>query len=188
MELSARLYLVLIAAVAVGRLLELGRSRRNQQRLRASGSIKAPEPGYKWMVALHAGILAGCVVEVVLAERPWIPVLGWTMFALFLAANAMRWWVILTLGLRWNVEVMSASKLGVVTNEGPYRWLRHPNYAAVFVEMLALPLIHTAWLTALVGTVLHVFVLRARILLEESVMMRDERWRAAFEHKPRFIP
>lgn len=188
MELSTQLYLLLIAAVAVGRVLELSRSRGNQRRLAASGSTKAPEPGYKWMVALHTGILAGCVAEVVLMHRPWIPLLGWSAFALFLAANAMRWWVILTLGVRWNTEVMSASRMGVITNEGPYRWMRHPNYTAVFIEMLALPLIHTAWVTALIGAAVHALVLRNRVALEESVMMRDPIWRKAFEHKPRFIP
>jgi methyltransferase len=188
MELSVRLYLVLLVVVATGRLLELARSRRNQQRLAASGSTKASEPGYKWMVALHTAVLVGCAAEVVYLDRPWIPLLGSTALALFVAANMMRWWVISTLGTRWNVEVMSASLLGVVTNEGPYRWIRHPNYTAVFVEMLALPLIHTAWITASLGTVLHAFVLRNRVQLEESVMIRDSAWRVAFEHKPRFIP
>lgn len=188
MELSVNLYLVLIALIAAGRLLELNHSKRNQQLLIAAGAQKADEPGYKWMVALHAGILAGCVLEVVVAQRPWIPALGWSALALFVAANAARWWVILTLGARWNVGVMSVSSMGAVTCAGPYRWVRHPNYTAVFVEMLALPLIHTAWMTALGGAVLHAFVLINRVSLEESVMMRDTAWRAAFESKPRFIP
>jgi methyltransferase len=188
MELSVRLYLALLVAVAAGRLIELRRSRRNQQRLAASGSEKEPEPGYKWMVALHTGVLLGSVFEVILLRRPWIPLLGWTALALFLAANAVRWWVIVTLGDRWNVEVMSASRLGVVAEAGPYRWVRHPNYTAVFIEMLALPLIHTAWITAAAGAFLHALVLRNRVNLEESVMTRDSAWRAAFEHKPRFIP
>jgi methyltransferase len=106
----------------------------------------------------------------------------------FLAANAMRWWVIHTLGSRWNVEVMSSSRLGVVTAAGPYRWIRHPNYTAVFVEMLALPLIHTAWITAIVGTLLHFLVLRHRVTLEESVMRQDPNWQAAFASRPRFVP
>lgn len=187
MELSAKLYLGLLAAVAVGRLIELAHSRRNQKRLIHAGSTHVTEPAYKWMVALHSGVLVMAALEVILMRRPWIPALGWPMLALFLTANAARWWVIRTLGPRWNVQVMPAA-LGVITDRGPYRWVRHPNYAAVFVEMLALPLIHTAWLTALAGAIAHVLVLRRRIALEESVMLSNPQWRAAFEHRARFVP
>ncbi len=67
------------------------------------------------MVALHTGVLLGCALEVTIASRPWIAALGFPMLLLFLGANAMRWWVIRTLGARWNVEVMSSSRLGVIT-------------------------------------------------------------------------
>lgn len=186
MELSVQLYLALLALVAIGRLIELRHSRGNQQQLLAAGGQKSPEPGYIWMVALHTSMLAGCALEVLLLHRPWIPAVGFVSLAFFLAANATRWWVIRTLGPRWNVEVMSSS-LGIVA-VGPYKWVRHPNYSAVFVEMLALPLIHSAWIVAAVGTALHIVILRNRVDLEESVMMRDAAWRAAFAHRPRFMP
>lgn len=189
MALSVRWYLMLLAAVAVGRLLELVRSRRNQAALASAGSVKSAEPAYKWMVALHTGVLAGSALEVLLADRPFQPMLAGVSAALFVASNAVRWWVIRTLGTRWNVEVMSASpKLGVITANGPYRWVRHPNYTAVFVEMLALPLIHSAFVVALIGTALHVLVLRHRVRLEESVLMKSAEWRAAFAGRPRFFP
>jgi len=101
--------------------------------------------------------------------------------------NALRWWVIATLGPHWNVQVMGSTKLGVVTS-GPYRFVRHPNYVAVFVELAALPLVHGAWLTALAGSALHVLVLRRRIAAEESVLLADETYRRAMQAKPRFIP
>jgi methyltransferase len=188
MELTARLYLALVLLTAALRLLELARSRRNQRKLAAAGSVKSADAGYKWMVGLHCAVLAGCVMEVWAFARPWNPVLGWPMLALFVGANATRWWVIRTLGPRWNVEVMSASRLGVVTAEGPYRWVRHPNYTAVFVEMLALPLIHSAWVTATIGSVLHLFVLLHRVELEERVLGEDPVWREAFAKRPRFVP
>ncbi len=185
MELSYKLYLLLILAVAVGRLIELRHSRKNQAQLRKAGSSKIPEPGYRWMVLFHGSLLLGAALES--SVRPWLPWLGWPMLALFCAANAVRWWVIRTLGARWNVEIMSASKLGVIV-EGPYRWVRHPNYSAVFVEMLALPLIHTAWLTALLGATLHVFILRRRVRLEESVLSQDPKWESTFANRPMFVP
>ena len=77
--------------------------------------------------------------------------------------------------------------LGVVTS-GPYRYVRHPNYVAVFVELTALPLVHGAYLTAIAGALLHVAILHRRIGLEESVLMADEAYRRAFAGKPRFLP
>jgi methyltransferase len=77
--------------------------------------------------------------------------------------------------------------LGVVTG-GPYRFVRHPNYVAVFVELAALPLVHGAYLTAIAGALLHAAVLRRRVGLEESVLMTDEAYRRAFDRKRRFIP
>ncbi len=103
------------------------------------------------MVFTHAGILACAAAEVMVLHRPLIPYLAIAMAALFVFATALRWWVIRTLAGHWNVEVMASSRVGVVTS-GPYRWVRHPNYVAVAIELFALPMIHTAWITALAGT------------------------------------
>ncbi|MEP6961044.1 MAG: isoprenylcysteine carboxylmethyltransferase family protein [Acidobacteriota bacterium] len=188
MELSVRLYLGLLALVALGRLIELRHSRRNQQVLFEAGAIRSPEPAYAWMVALHTAILLGSAIEVILFQRPFIPWLGVLSLAAFLAANAARWWVIQTLGTRWNVQVLSASSLGVITSAGPYRWVRHPNYTAVFVEMLALPLIHSAFFVAVSGALFHILILHRRVTLEESVLRLDPAWRRAFQDRPRFVP
>ena len=187
MELSRALYVGLVALVAVLRIVELRISRRNQQRLAAQGAARAPDPRFPAMVAVHACVLAGAAAEVVFLKRPFFPLLAAVMGALFLAANALRWWVIRTLGAHWNVQVMDSARLGVVT-AGPYRWVRHPNYSAVFVEMLALPLIHTAWITALAGTVAHAWVLRGRVAAEEKVLLAQPAYLAAMGTKPRFVP
>jgi methyltransferase len=139
------------------------------------------------MVLLHTAVLIGAALEVVLLKRPFIPILAAVMFAIFLAANAVRWWVIRTLGQHWNVQVMNSTTLGVITS-GPFRYVRHPNYAAVFSEMVALPLIHTAWITAAAGTIAHIVVLRQRLSTEESVLLANAEYRASMGHKPRFIP
>ena len=109
------------------------------------------------------------------------------MFGIFLAANIVRWWVIRTLGDHWNVQVMDSTSLGVITS-GPFRFVRHPNYAAVFAEMIALPLIHTAWITALVGAIGHIAVLARRLSTEERVLFANPAYRAAMSNKPRFLP
>ena len=187
MELSRALYVALIAVVATLRLVELRISKRNQQRITARGAKKAPEKRFPDMVALHTAVLAGAAAEAIFLHRPFIPLLAAPMAALFLAANGLRWWVIRTLGTHWNVQVMDSARLGVITS-GPYRWMRHPNYSAVFVEMFSLPLIHTAWLTAAIGTTLHAWVLHGRIAAEERVLLADPAYRTAMGAKPRFLP
>ena len=185
--MNPAIYTAFLMLVGVGRLIELRISRRNQQRLLERGAERVADPNFRWMVALHAGILVFAVLEVWLLHRPFIPALAASMAVVFVLANAMRWWVIATLAGHWNVEVVSSTRLGVISS-GPYRWVRHPNYAAVFVEMIALPMIYTAWLTALAGAIGHLFVLRARLRVEDGALMADPDYRAAMGGKPRFLP
>jgi methyltransferase len=187
MELSTIAFLALLLAVALLRFVELGISKRHQKEMIARGAAKVPEPRFRWMVLLHTAVLVGAAVEVVVLKRPFIPWLAAPMFLIFLAANAVRWWVIRTLGEHWNVQVMDSTRLGVVTS-GPFRYVRHPNYAAVFAEMLALPLIHTAWITAIAGTIAHMGVLAQRLSMEERVLFANADYRAAMTGKPRFLP
>ena len=187
MGLSVIAFLGLLLAVALLRIVELRISRRHQQEMIARGAAKVDEPRFRWMVVLHTAVLLGAALEVVLLHRPFIPVLAVIMFAIFLAANVVRWWVIRTLGNHWNVQVMDSTRLGVIST-GPFRYVRHPNYAAVFAEMLSLPLIHTAWITAIAGSLAHIVVLSQRLSTEDRVLLANSDYRAAMAHKPRFIP
>ena len=180
-------YLALLALVGLGRLLELRISRRNQQKLEKLGVRKISEPHFRWMVFTHGAVLACAAAEVILLHRPLIPALAITMAALLVFANALRWWVIGTLAGHWNVEVMASSRVGVVT-AGPYRWVRHPNYVAVVIELFALPMIHTAWITALAGTLANMEILRRRLRVEEGVLLADPAYLSTMGEKPRFLP
>ena len=180
-------YLVLLLVVGALRLVEIWISRRNQRYLAAKGVAKVPEPHFRWMVVFHAGVLVSAGLEVAVLHRPFFPLLALVMGLLFVLANGLRFWVIRTMSWHWNVEIMSSTRLGVVSG-GPFRWIRHPNYLGVFTELAALPLIHTAWLTALGGAVLHIFILRRRIRLEESALLADPEYRAVMGSKPRFLP
>jgi methyltransferase len=160
-------YALLIAAVAVERIAELVVSQRNLSWSRARGGVEFGARHYPVMVALHTGLLAGALVEA--AYRPFLPALGWPMLAVVLAAQALRWWCITTLGHQWNTRVVVIPDAVRVTG-GPYRFFSHPNYVAVVVEGIALPLVHTAWITAVVFTVLNAFVLRTRIGVENTAL------------------
>jgi methyltransferase len=187
MAITVIAFLGLLLAVAALRIVELQISRRHQKQIVADGGSKVTDPKFLWMVLLHTAVLIGAAVEVVFLHRPFIPSLAAISFALFLVANVIRWWVIRTLGEHWNVQVMDSTKLGVVTT-GPFRYVRHPNYAAVFLEMFFLPLIHTAWITAIAGSLAHALVLSQRLSTEEKVLFSDPDYRAAMSSKPRFVP
>jgi methyltransferase len=180
-------YLALLLLVGLGRLLELRISRRNRRRLTEQGAGRVYEPHFRWMVLLHAGVLAGAAAEVLWLKRPLIPALAVPMFVLFVLASLLRWWVIRTLAGHWNVGVMKSSNLGVVTS-GPYRWIRHPNYVAVATELFALPMIHTAWITAVAGTAVNLGLLRRRLRVEDAILLAHPGYRAAMGAKPRFFP
>jgi methyltransferase len=160
-------YMLLIAAVAVERIAELIVSQRNLAWSRANGGIEFGAGHYPVMVVLHTGLLAGCVLEA--SYRPFLPALGWPMLVVVLAAQGLRWWCIATLGRQWNTRVVVIPDASRVTS-GPYRFFSHPNYVAVVVEGIALPLVHTAWVTAVVFTVLNAGLLRTRIGVENSAL------------------
>ena len=180
-------YLVLLAVAGLGRLMELRISRRNQKNLEKQGVRKIAEPHFRWMVFTHGAVLVCAAAEVLLLHRLLIPALAITMACLFIFANVLRWWVIRTLAGHWNVEVMASSRVGVITS-GPYRWIRHPNYVAVVIELFSLPMIHTAWITAVVGTLADLEILRRRLRVEDGVLLADPVYRATMGEKPRFLP
>ena len=185
--MSAIVFTAFLAAVGAGRLLEMRISRRHQRLLANQGITKVAEPRFRWMVLLHGAVLIGAALEAWLLARPLIPLLAITMGGLFVLSNLLRWWVIRTMAGHWNVQVMNSVELGVVS-DGPFRWIRHPNYLAVFAELLAIPLIHSAWLTALLGALAHIWVLRQRLDVEEAVLLANPAYQAAMAHKPRFLP
>ena len=166
---SVGLFVLVVAAVGVERIVELVVSARHVAAAKAAGGVERGLGHYPFMVVLHTGLLVGAVVEVMVADRPFVPWLGWPMLALVVAAQALRWWCIVTLGGAWSTRVVVVPGMQLVTT-GPYRWLRHPNYLAVVVEGLALPLVHTAWVTALVFTIANAGLLRVRIRCEDAAL------------------
>jgi methyltransferase len=166
---SESLYLVLVLAVGAERLAELVVSSRHVRAAKAAGGVERGLGHYPTMVLLHTGLLVGAVVEVAVADRPFIPWLGWPMLALALGSQALRWWCIASLGGAWSTRVVVVPGTQLVSS-GPYRLLRHPNYVAVVVEGFALPLVHSAWVTALVFTVANAVLLRTRVRCENAAL------------------
>lgn len=162
-------YVLLIAVVAGERVAELVVSKRNLAWSRTKGGIEFGAAHYPAMVILHTGLLVGCLAEVFWLHRPFVPALGWPMLAIVIGAQALRWWCITTLGRQWNTRVVVIPGASRVSG-GPYRLISHPNYVAVIAEGIALPLVHTAWITALLFTVLNAILLATRITTENKAL------------------
>jgi methyltransferase len=163
------MYYLLILAVGIERLAELIVAKRNAQWAFGHGGKEFGQNHYPVMVTIHTALLVGCVAEVWALHRPFIPWLGWPMLAVVALSQVLRWWCVTTLGPRWNTRVIVVPNAALV-HQGPYRWLHHPNYVAVVAEGLALPLVHTAWLTAAAFTLANALLLTVRIRTENSAL------------------
>src|ERR1700761_3115083 len=149
MVTSLAFFTVLVGLVGLERLAELVVSKRNAAWSMARGGRETGRGHYVVMVVLHTGLLVGMLVEA-WWRRPVVPLaLAVSMLVLAVASQALRWGCIATLGHRWNTRVIVVPDLPLVTG-GPYRYLSHPNYVAVVMEGVALPLVHACWITALV--------------------------------------
>lgn len=162
-------YALLVLAVACERVAELRVARRNRAWALARDGVESGHRHYPVMVALHTALLACCLAEPVLVHEPFTAALGWPMLALALLAQALRWWCITALGPRWNTRVIVVPGRPLV-GTGPYRFLRHPNYVAVVVEIAALPLVHGAWLTAVAFSAGNAVLLAVRVRCENGAL------------------
>jgi methyltransferase len=169
---SIVLFTAFVLATGVERVAELVISTRNAAWAFAQGGVESGRGHFPAMVALHTGMLVGALAEVWLLDRPFIPALGFPMLGIALLCQVGRYAVIWSLGRQWNTRVIVVPGLALV-RRGLYRfaWLRHPNYVIVAIEGIALPLVHTAWITALVFTVLNaILLLGFRIPAEEKAL------------------
>lgn len=169
MTTSVQLYLLLILALYGERLVELVVSRRNIRGLLARGGHEYGRGHFPPMALFHALFPAAALAEVLVLERSFPGIPGYISLTVVLLAQGLRWWTVATLGPAWSVRVVVVPDAPPVTR-GPYRFLKHPNYLAVVLEVAAVPLVHGAWLTAIIATLLNAGLLWVRIPLEERAM------------------
>ena len=177
-------YLAFLALLAAERALELGLSRRNARRLRARGAVEAGRRHHRPMVVFHAAFLAACAAEAVASPAPPPPA-AWVAVVAALGAQGLRWWAIAALGERWSTRILVLPGAAPVTR-GPYRFLRHPNYLAVIVEMAAVPLAWGSWRVAAAFSAGNALLLAVRIHGEERAL--GDAWARAFRGLPRLFP
>ncbi|MEW6283733.1 MAG: isoprenylcysteine carboxylmethyltransferase family protein [Candidatus Eremiobacterota bacterium] len=163
------LFCMFLGVLATQRLLELERSRRNEERMRAAGGQEHSPEHFGVMRAMHVAWFAAMPLEVFLLQRPFTPGLAAVGLAMLLAGQALRYHASRSLGWRWSVRIYTVPGLPLVRH-GLYRYLRHPIYLGVALELAGTPLIHGAWLTSLAFSLLNAAVLRVRIRAEERAL------------------
>jgi len=179
------LYTAFIGLLGLERLYELRLSKRNAARAFASGALEVGIRHYRVMISFHTAFLLSCVAEPWLfdARFPGLPGLVALTFALL--AQSLRYWAISSLGDKWNTRVIVTPGAAPITT-GPYRFIKHPNYVAVVIELVAVPLVYGSWITAVVFSIGNAALLAVRIRAEEKAL--GQRWQEAFAGKGRFIP
>lgn len=181
------LFVVLLTFVIGERIVELLIAKRNEKILKRQGAFEAGEDHYKWIVLLHLLFIVTLTCEVVLLHKrptPW----SWAPLSVFLLAQLARYWAIRSLGVFWNTKIIILPGARIVA-KGPYRYLRHPNYLIVSVEILTLPLIFHAYFTAIVFTLLNtIMLIGVRIPDEEKALGQATNYRDVMGRRRRFIP
>ncbi|MEO3938063.1 isoprenylcysteine carboxylmethyltransferase family protein [Dermatophilaceae bacterium Soc4.6] len=167
--MTAGWYTVVVLLVALERLAELVVARRHLTWALARGGVESGQRHYPAMVVLHTGLLVGCLVEAWWRRPDGHPLFAVVGLVVVVAAQALRWWCIRTLGPQWNTKIVVVPGLGAVRT-GPYAVLPHPNYVAVALEGLALPLLGSAVLTAVAFTLLNAALMAVRIPAEEAAL------------------
>jgi methyltransferase len=163
------LFLGFVAGLGLQRLFELRLSRRNERTMRERGGREHAPETYRRIVALHAAWFAAMLLEVFAGRRAFRPWLAALAFGIFAAGQALRLTAIRTLGRRWSTRVMTVPGEAPVQH-GIYRHIRHPNYLGVQLEILAAPLVHSAYITSAAFGVANLLLLRDRIRREEQAL------------------
>lgn len=180
-------FLLLAGAAVAAALLERFVALRHERRLRSAGAPEIAPWVFRLMAPVYALAFPAAVAEHLLLERRPHPALALAMTLLFAAAKVLKIWAIAHLGGAWTMRVFVPRDLRVAGG-GPYRFVRHPNYVAVAVEMLALPLAGGAWITALASLVLFLPLLAARVRTEERALLAVPEYAAAMGGRRRFLP
>src|SRR5688500_14238492 len=166
--MNVALLFLAVGLVSLQRLLELGLSRQHERILLVRGAVERGRGHYRLVVGLHVLCLLSTLIEGLL-RGPSIPAWWPVPLALFLLAQPLRYWAMLSLGEYWNTRVLVVPGTTLV-GRGPYRYFPHPNYLVVVVEIATFPLIFGAWVTALVFTALNAALLYVRIRTENRAL------------------
>ena len=161
---------ILLTIVVLQRLVELILAKRNENKLKAKGALEFDKNGYRAIFVMHIAFFISLLSEKFLLHRE-LNKFGIFFFSLFLIAQFIRYWAITTLGINWNTKVLVLPNHEIVT-KGPYKYLRHPNYMTVIIEIASIPLIFSCYFTAAFFSLLNLLLLKRRIRIEEDALLK----------------
>lgn len=160
--------ILFITFIVFQRITELIIAKSNEQWMKERGGIEKGQQHYKWFIYLHIMFFIFLIVEVIYSSHR-VEQLNRYLFLLFIVAQVTRVWCIYTLGRFWNTKVIVIPKLAII-KKGPYKYVKHPNYIIVAVELALIPLMFGAYLTALIFPILHIILIRIRVPIEEKAL------------------
>lgn len=180
------IFYLLVSFVITQRLIELIIAKRNEKWMRDQGGIEVANEHYKWIVIVHVLFFISLLIETTINKLELSPI--WPFFLLlFIFAQVVRVWSLYTLGKYWNTKIIVLPNTEVVA-KGPYRFIRHPNYFVVALEILVIPLMFNAYITAVVFSLLNAIVLSIRIPREEKALEEATNYHEVFRKRSRFTP
>ena len=165
-------FFILFIIVVLQRLLEVVYARFNERRMKAQGAIEAGQEHYKWIVLLHVLFFLSLLMEIVYVTEGELAPFWPVALAVFVIAQVLRVWTLYSLGPFWSTKIIVLPGAKKV-KRGPYRWLPHPNYLIVALEIASLPLIFGGWRTAIVFSIANaLLLLLVRIPAEERALQQ----------------
>ena len=175
------LFFILISLVIIQRLIEVAIAKRNEKRMLAKGAYEVGASHYPYMVTMHICFFISLIVEVLVFDRTIAPLFLAFLF-LFVTVQLLRIWCLTSLGSFWNTKIIILPEANVVKN-GPYTFMRHPNYVVVCLEIILLPIMFQAYFTAIVFTLLNIAMLSVRIPAEEKALREATNYEDKFKKK-----
>ena len=180
-------FIGLLVFLAIQRLLELRHSQKNEAWIIAQGGREYFPRHFIFMKLTHTLWFFAMLAEVLLLGPAFNIYLAIPALVLTIAGQVLRYLAIRTLGKRWSVRIMALPGGPPVTG-GIYKFIRHPNYLGVVLEIIAVPLLHGAFISAIVFTIMNAAVLYVRVRAEEQALREANDYGSAFAERGRFLP
>lgn len=181
-----KLFFLFLFLLVLQRAIELAIAKSHEKKQKERGGFEVGKRHYRWMVIFHVLFFISLVLEVIAFNR--YPAFWWWIpFSLFFLAQWIRIWSMTSLGDYWNTKIIIVPGSQVIV-KGPYKYMRHPNYAIVITEIMMGPLIFQAYYTAAIFTIMNIILLAIRIPIEEDALSKATNYDTCFQLKERFIP
>jgi methyltransferase len=179
-------FIIFMGYLVTQRLVELWIARNNERWMKQRGAIEVGKEHYPLMILLHMSFFLGLFFEVQFFERG-LSTFWHILLLLFILTQFLRIWALTSLGRYWNTKIIILPN-SLIVKKGPYKFIRHPNYIIVVIEILIIPLLFQAYWTALVFSVLNAWMLAIRIKVEERALIRETDYTSHFDKLSRFSP